>query len=355
MANHSLKLMKAGAVLAGGAVLAILAVLYFQAKAESAKGAKRSFEIKYSVRVEDIPGDAKEIKVWVPVPLTSDCQKLHFIRFESDYPYEVVEERRYGNKYIVFDLSRAALSGQAEAELALVFGATRNENRPLVSPLEKPSPKEQELSRFLSANKLIPVDGKVAEEASRVAGGLEDKFEQSKALYDHIVDTLKYDRQGTGWGRGDAVYACDIRKGNCTDFHSLFIGEARSLGIPSRFVMGLPIPEERDKGTIDGYHCWAEFYIDGKGWLPVDASEANKKPEKREKFFGGVDENRLAFTIGRDIKLPGSAGEPVNYSIYPYVEIDGDYHDEVETLFSFKDRRITDSDKDKHTYSKNYY
>ena len=34
---------------------------------------------------------------------------------------------------------------------------------------------------------------------------------ESKKLYDNIVETLSYDKSGTGWGRGDAVYACDVR------------------------------------------------------------------------------------------------------------------------------------------------
>ena len=50
---------------------------------------------------------------------------------------------------------------------------------------------------------------------------------------------------------------------------------ARSVGIPARFAIGAAIPSERDDGGTDGYHCWAEFYADGK-WWPIDVSEADK-------------------------------------------------------------------------------
>ena len=53
---------------------------------------------------------------------------------------------------------------------------------------------------------------------------------------------------------------------------------------------------------IPGYHCWAEFQVAEYGWVPVDASEAHKRPEKREALFGGLDENRVQFTYGRDIQ-----------------------------------------------------
>jgi len=42
---------------------------------------------------------------------------------------------------------------------------------------------------------------------------------QARALYDHTIDRMSYIKYGEGWGKGDAVYACDSRTGNCTDFH----------------------------------------------------------------------------------------------------------------------------------------
>jgi transglutaminase-like putative cysteine protease len=71
------------------------------------------------------------------------------------------------------------------------------------------------------------------------------------------------DKSGEGWGGGDTIYACDVRKGNCTDFHSLFIGMARASNIPARFVSGFPVPENANQGEIPAYHCWAKFYING--------------------------------------------------------------------------------------------
>ena len=58
--------------------------------------------------------------------------------------------------------------------------------------------------------------------------------------------------------------------------------------------------------------------------MPVDASEASKHPEKHDYYFGHFDESRVAFTIGRDLVLtPPQKGEPLNYLIYPYAELDG--------------------------------
>src|SRR5207302_326481 len=146
--------------------------------------------------------------------------------------------------------------------------------------------------------------------------------------------------KGTGWGQGDAVWACDSKYGNCTDFHSLFISLARAEKIPSKFVMGFAIPEKRGAGLIAGYHCWAWFHPEGRGWIPVDISEANQNPARQEYYFGSLTENRVQFTTGRDITLePRQSGGPLNFFIYPYVEVDGKPYpaEKVQRQFSFED------------------
>jgi transglutaminase-like putative cysteine protease len=106
----------------------------------------------------------------------------------------------------------------------------------------------------------------------------------------------------------------------------------RAVGIPARFAIGFPLPADRGEGKIAGYHCWAEFYAKGIGWVPVDASEAGKDPSKREYFFGAHDENRVEFSKGRDVTLtPRQKGDALNYFVYPYTEIDG--RPRVETAY----------------------
>ena len=170
-----------------------------------------------------------------------------------------------------------------------------------------------------------------------MTAGKETPAEKIRAIYDYVVSTMTYNKVGTGWGQGDIYYACDYKRGNCTDFHALFIGLSRAAGIPTTFEIGFPIPPERGAGRVAGYHCWAKFYQEGYGWVPVDASEANKHPEKREYFFGAHDENRVLFTIGRDILLePRQAEQPLNFFIYPYVEVDGEKFVKVDKEFRFE-------------------
>lgn len=315
--------------------LGILIVSWSRSKSVSGINSNtRNFQLTYSVKIEQIPKDTKELLLFLPVPETDRYQEISDLKINSAYPYLIYKDPEYGNSILKIQLSK-------EIPQALELSLDLSVKRKAYSIKENDTAKESgipknDLQRFLLPDRLVPIDGKIALEAQKVVPEKMTEMQKAKTLYDYIVGTVEYDKSGTGWGRGDALYACDVRKGNCTDFHSLFIGMARASGIPTRFVMGFPLPEANTQGELPGYHCWAEFYVEEFGWIPVDASEAQKHPEKKEFFFGGLDENRVAFSIGRDIKIdPKDSSVDLNYFIYPYVTIDGKEHPKVETKVKF--------------------
>jgi transglutaminase-like putative cysteine protease len=296
----------------------------------------RSFEFIYDLSIPDIPETAVRLDIWIPFPQSDLYQKISDMKIESNHPHSINTETTFGNK-MLYVKAEEALS--APIHVRLSFKATRQSRMDLKSD-NKPSflLNSGELQKYLEPDVLVPIDGIIAEEAAKTVTGDMNDLEKARAIYEHVTKTLAYDKSGEGWGRGDALYACNIRKGNCTDFHSLFIGMARAIGIPARFIIGFPLPDDSSQDIIKGYHCWSEFYIADKGWVSIDASEAYKHPEKHEFFFGNLDPNRLHFTIGRDIELkPQVTKERMNYFIYPYILLDGQPFSEFETQFSFKD------------------
>lgn len=302
---------------------------------EGASFSERRVEFEYRFSVTELPSAAKRVEVWIPLPPDTRLQKLESFRVEGNLPYSTVSESRFGNRFLRIDLSGHKAIATGEVPLGAVF---RIHRLPFLAEKIAAMPEKAEtLKRMLAPDALVPTDGKIAEEAKKVVAAVEGSLPRARSLFDHIVATVKYDKSGQGWGRGDAVFACDIRKGNCTDFHSLFIGQARSLGIPSRFLMGFSLPENAKEGAIAGYHCWGEFFVEGKGWLPVDASEAAKFPEKKNDYFAKLDAHRVEFTMGRDFQIPGAAAGPVNFLIYPHVEVDGKVHAGLKRNFSFRE------------------
>ncbi|MBI3871853.1 MAG: transglutaminase domain-containing protein [candidate division Zixibacteria bacterium] len=293
----------------------------------------KEFEFSYRATIRHIPAAAKTLQVWVPVPQADDRQSIWDLKVTSPLPYREVTDSEYGNLALYFE---AAARLPDSIPLLMTFRTRRSEVWPLPEN-DTGRVVRDRIKRFLSPDALVPIDGKIAAEALRVVTGHSGVRAKARALYDHILATMRYDKTGTGWGKGDAVFACDERRGNCTDIHSLLIGMARATGIPARFVMGFPIPENAAAGEIKGYHCWADLYIDGAGWVPVDASEAIRNPGKSGYYFGHVDDRRVAFTIGRDISLTGGGAAPkINYFIYPYVLVDGQEFTDVVRKFEFR-------------------
>ena len=299
-------------------------------------GQQRALELSYSVTVKDIPENSGEVSIWLPLPRSNTVQELIDFRIPDDVPYTILTDEELNNKFLYFRLP-CEQAEKSEVSIAATFQVKRRSYSKRGRDDDIPLDTDDSFKRFLGPNRLVPIDGKIAQEALTAVGDVKEPSDQVKLLFDNIVDTVAYDKSGSGWGAGDAVYACDVRAGNCTDFHSLFIGEARSLGIPARFLIGFPLPPDKESGQIKGYHCWGEFYIDGKGWIPIDASEARKNVERRDEYFANLDANRVSFTLGRDIRLPKAQSDPVkNYVVYPYAEIDGK-EVPVEWQMKFKD------------------
>ena len=292
----------------------------------------RHFELNYSftVRITD-PG--KPLDIWFPLAQSDQFQQVKVLSKSGDLTLKETVDREYGNKMFYAHTDKAT---QPEYHFTVKYDVVRLEHLASVS-LNKPA-SEKDLHRFLQADKLVPITGKPAElAAAQVKPGMSD-LDKGRAFYDYTFSTMKYDKTGTGWGRGDTLWACDAKHGNCTDFHSVFISMARSQKIPARFEMGLSLPEGQNAGQIAGYHCWAEFYTRERGWFPVDISEAWKHQEKKDYFFGAHDVNRVQFSVGRDLQLnPAQHGDRVNYLIFPYVELGGEPYPNVANAFSFTD------------------
>jgi len=302
----------------------------------------RTFHFTYNFTVKDIPSGAKRVRVWVPIPHTDQHQTVRVLEIKAPVKTQMTQEPEYGNRMMYAEIQNPAA---AKAEFTLEYEVTRREySRGDYAQLErtdqKPALVPASMNRFVAPDTLIPTDGKIKELAVEVTGSQTGTVAKAKTAYDYLFTNMRYDKTGSGWGRGDALWACDAKHGNCTDFHSPFIGMLRADGIPARFDIGFPLPENQNEGEIPGYHCWAEFYASKTGWIPVDISEAWKAKEKRDYFFGSVDSNRVQLSTGRDITLsPNQDGPALNYFVYPYVEVDGKPYEKIDKQFSFKEAK----------------
>ena len=302
----------------------------------------RTFAFDYGAALGGLAAGA-EIRVWLPVPQTTEHQRVSELDRRLPAPATVGVETKYGNRMLFFQLPAPA---DGRVEFSTRYLVRRREVRGLRPPQAKVPLTVAQRRVFLAANQRVPVNGEKVDRLVADIATSKDPLETARALYDRVDAHVRYDKSQPGYGNGDVLWVCDSRFGNCTDFHSLFISLARNRGVPARFEIGFPLPAQRGAGKIGGYHCWALFHTKQRGWVPVDISEADKNPLKRDYFFGNLTEDRVSFTTGRDITLvPKQSGPPLNYFVYPYVEVDGRplANKQIQLAFSYADEASADA------------
>ena len=313
-------------------LVAVFALLFIGAASAQSS---RHFTFHYAFTVKNIPAD-QEVRVWFPAAHSDPFQEVRVLSATGDLKLRKTRESKFGNEIYYAEASKAK---GGDLHFSVDYDVVRRER--LTLGLQRPhladvSLSAKERQEDLAPNRLVPITGLPAELASKTVAGESSTLDKAHAIYNYVFDNMRYEKTGTGWGRGDVLYACNAKKGNCTDFHSLFIAMARSQNIPAKFEIGFAIPADKHTAEIPGYHCWAEFFDAQIGWVPVDISEAWQDPVKKNYFFGAHDDDRIQFTMGRDLELnPRQKGDPLNYFVYPYVEVGGNLYPNVSNEFSF--------------------
>ncbi len=310
------------------AIISVLSVV--SGDARNIKSQK--FKLTSTFTIKGISQDAKEIKFWMPYPFENSIQSINKRDFKVPGTYHIITENKFNNK-ILYGTIKNIKKGSASLHVTYEIERKELVSNPVDIEGSEDDTYPQEVLKFLKGSRLAKITPRIKELAKEITSGQKTKLNKAKAIYRYVLKYMDYNKSEPGWGMGDSERACLIGKGNCTDFHSLFNSLARASNIPAKFVIGFPIPHKK-QAEIKGYHCWAEFYVNKVGWIPVDISEAWKNKSKQDYYFGNLDQYRVGFTVGRDIILNSDkGGSPVNYFIYPYVEIDGRATANVETTY----------------------
>jgi transglutaminase-like putative cysteine protease len=284
----------------------------------------RTVELRYELVVPEPKDRGDPIRAWLPVPTSTHEQEVLALESLSSVPVSLGFDTDFGNAIL-----HAVSAGEGTAPVRIGYRAVvrRQEWRVALDQRAPDGPASDAglLARQLGQTRkvrFLPDIVKVAEEI-RAHGG--DALETARAAYDHVLATMTYDKSGEGWGTGDTEWACSAGRGNCTDFHTLYMAILRCCGVACEFEIGAAFPAGMAGGDIThfkcGYHCWTRFHVPGLGWVPADVSEASRNPDRREYFFGAIDEDRVMLSRGRDIVMvPPSAGGPENFFTEPRLE-----------------------------------
>ncbi|MDP6763060.1 MAG: transglutaminase domain-containing protein [Planctomycetota bacterium] len=296
--------------------------------ARSPVTAKAHAKITLSVEIPN-PVGSKYLNLWIPYPVSDAYQTIENVEVTGNFQRQgVYRETDFGNTALYLRW----LQVQGNATVNFTFEVKRHERvvRDLVASEKSPS---------ILAEPFLEVDPGVVLALADIVEAIDvgDKpiVDRAQAIYDYIVDNFERDPRIVGCGTGNVPTFLNVRKGKCADFSSTFIALARSVGVPAREVYGLRISKEAREDISDDYHCWAEFFAPEIGWVPVDPSDVVKFAsknglalddpqtlEKREYYFGAVDEHRVRLGTGQEILLaPVQLLGPLPYFMCPYLEV----------------------------------
>ena len=305
----------------------------------TAKPLVRTVEIRYRCEIDKVPEESKSIDLWVPVATSNERQTVRLLNEDQLAGGRFTTDKDFGNRMYYrryqgpFGLAnndqgkQVATSNGKPIKLEFVYDvvvneATVPEAKQLISTKQVEPPAE--FAPYMVETAMIPISGRLTELAAGIKLPKGEPLRAGRKIYDYLVDTMVYNYLAKGAGSGDALWACDSKTGDCTDYHSVFIGACRWRGIPADHVFGMPIPPDKPEGAIKYCHCWARFWVDGIGWIPIDASRADKFPEDRDYYFGTIGSTWVTLAHGRDVILePPQQGRPVNMFDEPIAEVDG--------------------------------
>lgn len=306
----------------------------------AAFAASRSGIVTVSVDLSaQSPGEAA--RLWLPYPVSDRQQTIDNIRVGGDCARSgVYTDPINGTPILYAEWPKEA----ASRNLVLSFSVTRQEQRIANLPEKEPKWNPADYAEYLQPTSLGPVDGEVKKLADRIVRGKKTVLAKARAIYAWTVENMYRDPETRGCGQGDVCLLLTKPGGKCTDISSVYVALCRAVGVPAREVFGLRLGKKAEEEITTWQHCWAEFFLPGTGWVPVDPADVRKAmlvdklelndpkvKELRAYFWGGLDAYRFKLASGRDLILnPPQAGPPLNTFGYPYAEIGGrplDFYD----------------------------
>jgi transglutaminase-like putative cysteine protease len=148
---------------------------------------------------------------------------------------------------------------------------------------------------------LIPSDDpKVKSLAAEITGRERLPYPKAQRIYEWLISSAGIQAAPLSGGVPEAL---DEKKADNYQAALLFCALARAVDIPAIPVAGILV--NRHKNTVR--HYWAEFWLDGFGWVPLDPAlgagkvllaDFNLREDHAQYYFGNMDNQRIAFSRG---------------------------------------------------------
>jgi transglutaminase-like putative cysteine protease/sugar lactone lactonase YvrE len=242
------------------------------------------------------PSDVVDLEVGVAVPGGLPNQRLL-----SEIEYARAPSRtatdRWGQECAIFEIER--LPAGEKAVIGYSVRAEVSAIRYLIFPDETGTlddiPDEIREKYTADSSRYRTTSPFIRETVRRVVGDETSPYWIARKIYDWLIDRLEYEMVG-GWDVPEVVL--ERGSGSCSEYTYSFIALCRAAGLPARY-QGSIVVRGDDASIDEAFHRWAEVYLPGYGWVPVDANRGDASaPADQGRGFGGLANRFLITTIG---------------------------------------------------------
>ena len=239
-------------------------------RAPAANEALRTLQVKVQVTNQ---GTASSSNIRLEIPMLARIDSPYQSLLDERFSHQPTElsSREMAGRAMHLEISSLAPGNSETITLEYTLAASQTAGA---------QPGAGAISQYLAPSpKVESGNAEIAAAAKRAIQNSQDNYEKARDIYSYVVGHMSYSASASSHNQG-ALSALKNGKGVCEDYASLFVALSRAAGIPARVVNGYADP----RGTGDvwnlspgktlpmaGYrHAWAEFYVEGKGWLPAD-------------------------------------------------------------------------------------
>ena len=265
----------------------------------------RTYRLVSEVEISDFLTEEIPNTFFLQIPLPQKTETQRTVTINSVKPEPFVPSYQGASIYRFADV---ASDSKIRIRQEYSVSRSRVETNVAVASLKRTGQNNPLLyAAYTESDDFLPADNAVIKKVCRqIIGAETNPYTKAKRIYTFLTSEINVRESRAADAGRSILTALEEKSGSAYDLALLFCTLARAAGVPAIPTAGLLV-DRKQKAVL---HWWAEFYVNGFGWVPVDPALASGIPfdtgvaNKERWYFGNLDAYHIAFSRGYQTQAP---------------------------------------------------